>query len=690
VPSTGAPSFGTGQEAPTWDAATLQSPRGRLGGAMGQEHEQRAQIEQLRGYYRTGQHDLAAAFFAPCLGSCTLYRRAVAYFSSTALVTWSAILPRLAAREGTVIRLLISPELSSGDRAALGQATNPAEQAGLLQRLVDQVVLEALELRDHPGDTALRLRLFTWLVATSRLELRFAIPEHLNEPGIFHEKIGIFDFPWGTFVAFTGSANETISGHRTNFESLDVFRSWLAEDAERVRVKIEQFEDAWNMRAPGLRILRLSPEALERVRVLAPEESPLLTGHTVAAAAEQPLWQHQQDAIREFLEHRAGILEMATGTGKTRTALKICEALLHGERIGTVILATDGTDLLAQWNRHLLGLVRRSPVQLTLLKHFAEYHERDRFLMNPRGKILLVSRPNLGPALRSLRTSDAHRTLLIHDEVHRLGSTANREKLAGLSSTVAFRLGLSATPEREYDQAGTDFITDHVGPIIFRYGLDQAIEDGILTAFDYIPLEYQPTADDRQRLRQEHARAAASRKAGHPVSPEELAMRLAAVYKTSLAKLPVFRDFIQTRRELLERCIIFCETREYGEAVLAIVHRHRPDFHTYFAEEDAETLARFANGELECLLTCHRLSEGIDIQNLRNVILFSSARSRLETIQRMGRCLRSDPGNLSKKATVVDFVRVNPDAHDDEDNADDERRAWLAHLATIRPRRSER
>ena len=81
------------------------------------------------------------------------------------------------------------------------------------------------------------------------------------------------------------------------------------------------------------------------------------------------------------------------------------------------------------------------------------------------------------------------------------------------------------------------------------------------------------------------------------------------------------------------------ETREYGDEVLRIVHQYRHDFHTYYAEEDFSTLKRFANGDIECLLTCHRLSEGIDIRSLETVILFSSARARLETIERMGRCL---------------------------------------------------
>ena len=128
----------------------------------------------------------------------------------------------------------------------------------------------------------------------------------------------------------------------------------------------------------------------------------------------------------------------------------------------------------------------------------------------------------------------------------------------------------------------------------------------------------------------------------------EIQIEIARVYKTAENKLPVFSDFIQNNKPLLERCIVFVETQEFGAAVLDIVHGHRPDFHTYFSGEQSETLQRFLRGELECLITCHRLSEGIDIPSLNSVILFSSEKGRLETVQRLGRCLRTDPDNAGE------------------------------------------
>ena len=215
------------------------------------------------------------------------------------------------------------------------------------------------------------------------------------------------------------------------------------------------------------------------------------------------------------------------------------------------------------------------------------------------------------------------------------------------------------------------------------FGIKEAIERGILAPFDYYPLSFRLTDDDRERLKAIYSRRKAREAAGDPMSETEMWIEIARVYKTSLAKLPVFATFIADHQELLKRCIAFVETMEYGEAVLDIIHKYRADFHTYFSGEQAETLKRFAYGELECLITCHRLSEGIDIRSLSTVILFSSERARLETIQRIGRCLRSDPDDPDKRADIVDFIREGEE--DADPNADEQRRDWLTELSQVRP-----
>ena len=103
-------------------------------------------------------------------------------------------------------------------------------------------------------------------------------------------------------------------------------------------------------------------------------------------------------------------------------------------------------------------------------------------------------------ALRQLNRDQARRTLLVHDEVHGLGSPGNRARLGGLSENVRFRLGLSATPEREYDQEGNVFIESHIGPVLMTFDLKEAIERRILAPFNYFPLSFELTDADRKRI----------------------------------------------------------------------------------------------------------------------------------------------------------------------------------------------
>ena len=660
-----------------------------------------ALVRGLKAHYRSGINELGAEFFDPCLRECCRYSRAAGYFSSSALSTWANALPRFGDLDGCRIRLLVSPVLSPQDKEALRAAIAAERQAGLREEIADRFAGACFEFARAPEQLELRLRLLTYLVATGRLELRFAFPVHVDQPGIFHEKLGIFEFPSpmgdtpdavpeAKLVAFTGSANESLPGHRDNYESIDVYRGWKAEDRERVSAKVAQFEQAWCGDAPGLRVVGLTRKTLSlvRSRARAPAEHPSDDGPMEVREPLSPAyggkWRHQDEAIEAFLAARRGVLEMATGTGKTRTSLRICTRLEEEDRIDSLIVTADGLDLLDQWYSELLELRATSLSSWLVHRHFGSHRRREAFAETPTRSALVISRPQLAPVLSAMPARQAERTLLVHDEVHRLGSPGNRGQLAGLSESIGFMLGLSATPEREYDEEGSRFIEEHVGPVIYRFGLASAIRRGVLAAFRYFPVEYEPDAQDRSGIRDVYKLAAAKKAKGEPLSQEQIWTRLARVHKTSRAKLQPFRDFIAGAPELLRRCIVFVETTEYGQEVLEILHEHRHDFRTYFSGENKDTLTDFVRERLECLVTCHRLSEGIDIRSLQTVILFSSARARLETIQRIGRCLRTNPSAPGKRANVVDLVRV---ATEDAafPNTDQQRKAWLAELAKVTP-----
>lgn len=621
----------------------------------------------LQPEYRSGTDDVVDSFFTPVLGVAREYWRAVGYFSSTAFEVLGAPLGGFVAAGGTM-RLVTSVELSGRDIAAIEQGLS--QQAVASERLIGTIVTMCQE---PVGQGAV---LLANLLAAGRLEIRIAVRR--GGCGIYHEKVGLFFDAAGDAVVFFGSQNESRQGLEENYECIDIYTSWA--DGPRARGKREHFERLWRNEALGAEVFAF-PEAARRelLRVAASHGPSNLETPAPSAA----MWRHQDEAIAKFLAARRGVLEMATGTGKTRVALRVLHQLLGAGQVDSAIVAADGNDLLAQWRRELGAFPSSLSRRLAVCREHGAFHERDTFLVNPTGAVLLTSRLALPAVLRSLGVMGRRRLLLIHDEVHRLGSPGNVSALTGLSDEIPYRLGLSATPEREYDREGTRFIENHVGPVIYQFDLASAIHRGILSPFEYIPLPYTPSQEDRNALQQVYRRAVARKRAGQPMSREEIWMELARVYKRSRAKLPPFRELITQRPGLLERCLIFVETREYGEEVLSIVHTVRRDFHAYFEGEDSSVLQRFARGQLECLVTCHRLSEGIDIRSTKSVILFSSDRGRLETIQRIGRCLRVDPANPAKRATVVDFIRPrSPNAVDD---ADGDRRTWLEALSRMTP-----
>jgi superfamily II DNA or RNA helicase/HKD family nuclease len=616
--------------------------------------------------YRSGYDDIVEQFFRPSLREARTYWRAVGYFSSTALEAFGAPLGDFI-RNGGRIRLVTSVELSPDDLKALSNGV--AKEELCAQRLEE--IIES-EFADGVGDGVSRL---VRLLEMERLEIKIATPK--TGSGIYHEKIGVF-IDETDFVSFTGSSNESRNAFEHNRECIDVYTSWDSPD--RAKRKRSHFEDLWNGDDIGVDIYTF-PEAARKklLRVWKERESTRKRQQNVSRK-----WRHQDEARQVFLKAERGVLNMATGTGKTRTALSILKELFEQDQIDTGIVCTDGTDLLNQWFGELLTTRKEIGRNIRVFRHYSAYKESQAFDLNPRNAILLCSREPVAAALRRLTAAQGHRTLLVHDEVHGLGSPGNRARLAGLSDHIRYRLGLSATPDREYDTEGNQFIEQHIGPLLMTFGLKEAIERGILAPFDYYPLSFHLTDEDRERLKSVYSRKAAREAAGEPMSDTEMWIEIARVYKTSTAKLPVFATFIAQHQDLLKRCIVFVETMEYGEAVLDIIHKYRPDFHTYFSGEDAETLKRFAYGELECLITCHRLSEGIDIRSLSTVILFSSERARLETIQRIGRCLRSDPDDPDKKANIVDFIRERNEG-DTAPNADEERRDWLVELSQVRP-----
>jgi HKD family nuclease len=377
--------------------------------------------------YRSGRDELVAAFYHPCLTNADTYWRAVGYFSSTALEALGAPLGDFVSRGGT-LRLITSVELQERDVEAIkrGLALKDVCEA----RLLEQIRAE------FSGPVARGVVLLTALLEASCMEIRIAMPR--DRAGIYHEKVGVFMAQGREeYVAFAGSSNETRHAFEANYECIDVYPSW--SEPVRAHSKREHFERLWANTEVGVESMEF-PEAV-RQELITVVRASIAKRH---GALPPDRWRHQDDAVAAFLAAKCGVLEMATGTGKTRVAMRVMGDLAASGTITTIIVSADGTDLLDQWAKQLFGVAAHQSPRWRVLQHFHGHHERSDFLLDPQDSIFVTSRPELAAALKRLRPDARAKTLLVHDEVHRLGSPSNVRELDGLAGDIPYRLGLSA------------------------------------------------------------------------------------------------------------------------------------------------------------------------------------------------------------------------------------------------------
>lgn len=617
----------------------------------------------------TSEDNLIDELYTPCLKWAERFDRGVGYFTTGWLTYNVAGLSDFASRGGKM-RLITSPILSTEDTDAIIGAEN---QDGSAFLRLEAALLENVEILKQEMEADI-INTFSWMLYDGIIDMRFAIPCEKLEEGDFHDKFGIF-CKGNDALSFSGSINDSKHGFQ-NYESIKVFKTW-AGTQEYVDADTARFEKIWNRKDRNLKMFTIPQAVKNKIFELRSPDRP----YSLPAGSSK--WVHQDIAVKTFLEKEHGILAMATGTGKTVTAMKIINKLFDSGEIRRVVITMYGNDLLDQWAIQIRENYKNKQINY----HYASQKMMKDFVMHPDDSILILSRDarNLSKLLDLFdRLPGDYRndTLFVFDEVHGAGSNTFVENLSGRLSPYRYRLGLSATPEREYDEAGNDFLLNEIGEVIFEFTLQDAIQKGILCEFNYIPLPYVLSDEEKLKKRKIIAAFNAKKESGEPVNEKDMFTQLALVNKTAVNKLEEFESLISQRPELLQKCIIFVQTMEYGAKLQEILVRYSDKYHTYYADDEKINLENFAAGKIDCLLTCKKVSEGIDISSVTNIILFSSDRSKLVTTQRIGRALRLDKNNPEKKATVVDFVIE--DSEENDNNADAARAEWLTELSKTR------
>lgn len=654
----------------------------------------------LRLCYRTVRDDLVRDFFVPCLDASILYRRSAGYFTSAGLALAARGVASLAARAGEM-HLVASPHLEPDDVAALQRAIDrPADILhSIAARSLDDI--EDALIRD-------RLNALAWLAASGRLQVKIAVRVNQTgsvERGIFHEKSGVFSDEAGNQVAFTGSSNETAGGLVENFESIDVFRSWNDPEG-RVAEKVANFDALWSDEAPGLRVVAFtdaSRELLERFRD--PDSPP--DGMTWTRVAQPSpscsfrlpagleLREYQKEAIRAWSKAGGrGILAMATGTGKTVTALALASKVAEKNSPFVLIVVCPFLNLCKQWMREMAAFGLRP-----LGCYEASDRWRPRFESGYQSLAAGLSTVHAIVTTNATFQSEIFQSclrphlaggtkfhhLLIADEVHNLGAKAVSE---ALPEAITLRLGLSATPERHLDPVGTGAVLDYFGKVIYEFALPQAIAEGRLCRYRYHPLLVNLT-DEESQLYAEITSKLGRLLAGSEKDPElgQAAMALLIQRARLLAgaenKIPALDRLLTSLPEKPSRAIFYCgdgtttdkirdeEVRQIQAVSRLLGEKHglRVRNFTYLESpaEREEILRDLASGFLDGVVAIRCLDEGIDLPDLRMGFLLASSTNPRQFVQRRGRILRQAPGK--KFAELYDFVVAPAELGSEVDDA---------------------
>jgi len=406
--------------------------------------------------------------------------------------------------------------------------------------------------------------------------------------------------------------------------------------------------------------------------------------------------EYQETAIDSWLQADGrGILRMATGTGKTITAI-LAAARVAESTEGPLVLvvAAPYQHLVDQWATELeafaaepvLAYQSRQNWQPTVERQLLELNNGLRDLC-----VIVTTHQTLAgePARKTIGRARAN-MMLIADEVHHTGASHTQQ---GLLDKFTLRLGLSATPQRWYDDEGTAALDSYFGSTVFDYGLKKAITSGALCEYYYIPHIVELQDDEMEEYMRLTAKIGRLMgKSGDEeggVNIEENPALQQALFKRA--------RLIGTAREKLEllvslfgqqsdtsHSLVYCSDgstgiEEDGDRHVDITTRRLRDdcglrVERFTAREDQaereELLAAFDTGEIEVLTSIRCLDEGVDVPATRTAYILASTSNPRQYIQRRGRILRKHENK--PYAVMHDFITVPDTSRHPEMLSDDQ------------------
>jgi len=387
---------------------------------------------------------------------------------------------------------------------------------------------------------------------------------------------------------------------------------------------------------------------------------------------EITLRNYQQEAIDEwFANDRRGLLAMATGTGKTYTAIGALDQVIQRQTAPLlIVISVPYTHLAPQWAESLAdwGYEETQEIYGTANPSWREELSRvvSDLEIGVRDTVIALTTHSTFAIedFRSLVSEADCDAFLIADEVHGVGSEQHRE---GLLEAYQWRLGLSATPERYYDETGTRAIREYFGEIVYSYPLAEAIPE-YLTPYEYHPIMVELTNEELDSYKGLSTKIATELNKEQPDDDrlQRLMNQRARIIKSADRKLSALGETLQSISDP-DHLLVYTNAQQIND-IQEILSDQGVIHHKFTYEEDAEERAElldgFRRGAYDTLVAMRCLDEGVDVPATRQAILMSSSNNPKQFIQRRGRVLRRADELGKEKAVIYDMIVVpttNPD-----------------------------
>ena len=650
-------------------------------------------LEILRSY-KTNKNDVVKEFYLPILKESVLYKRAVGFFSSTALIELSKGISGLI-KNGGKIKFIVSPLLSAEDIDAIQKGYDEKE-------IIKNSLLREFKEPQNASE-AERLNWLAYLIANGHLDIKVAFTPPNKTTGMYHEKIGIIYDVYGNRVAFTGSMNETINAFHNNYESIQVFNSLTQEDYQRVVDIDNDFDSLWNGREDNIKVIEF-PDVVKEKLISYKSDTPNLnldkieiedSLEIIVPKAGVPfvpveLHSYQKKAIDKWAKNGyCGIFDMATGTGKTYTGLGAAARLFKDKQKVAIIIVCPYQHLVEQWVEDIEKFNMKPTIgysaskQTNWKKRLQDDIEDFKLGLINTFCFVTTNATFSSEFVQKQLNRLGKDTLLMIDEAHNFGSP---NLALCLNPKIEYRLALSATLDRHGDPEGTAILYNYFGEKSIEYDLARAIAEDKLTPYYYYPVSVCLEDDEFEKyknLSYEIAKECHKDKNGKikvTNRGERKMLERSRVIAGARAKLPKLKELMEEYKDDTH-ILVYCgatrierfeedasERDDEGERQIVAVSKMLGNGLkmkvTHFTSNESAREREYIKEAFDkadpyqAIIAIKCLDEGVNIPSIKTAFILASTTNPKEYIQRRGRVLRKSPQTGKHFAVIYDFITL--------------------------------